>query len=119
MELTPEEETSLTYGLNNVETIPYDEIDKKAIIKNLYDTLYKTYCDKNADYGDSFAKVRQKYNDRFPVILIRLQDKFQRLEQLLLNGNSKVKDESITDTLLDIANYCVMEICELTCDKET
>jgi hypothetical protein len=44
MDLTPEEETSLTYGLkketleelrNNVETIPYDEIDKIRKSKNL------------------------------------------------------------------------------------
>jgi arsenate reductase-like glutaredoxin family protein len=43
MELTPEEETSLTYGLkketleelrNNVETIPYDEIDYRKLPKD-------------------------------------------------------------------------------------
>jgi hypothetical protein len=88
-------------------------MDKKETLKKIYDNLYTIYCNKNHDYGDSFAKVRDKYNDKFPVILIRLSDKFARLEALLLNGNRQVKDESITDTLLDIANYCAMEVMEM------
>lgn len=86
---------------------------KQEKIKQIYDNLYQIYCAKNHDYGDSFHKVRNKYNDKFPVILIRLSDKFERLEALLLNGNRQVKDESITDTLLDICNYCVMEVLEM------
>ena len=89
---------------------------KKKIIKQIYNNLYKTYCAKNHDYGDSFARVRDKYNDKFPVILIRLSDKFYRLEQLLVNGKQKV-NESIKDTLLDIANYCVMEVAEIDKNK--
>jgi len=91
----------------------YSKKDKKDVLKAIYEGLHKTYCDKNSDYGDSFTKVRQKYNDRFPVILIRLADKFNRLEALLLNGNQKIKDESIKDTLLDIANYCAMEVMDM------
>lgn len=88
-------------------------MDKKETLKKIYEKLYDTYCRKNNDYGDSFAKVRQKYNEQFPVILIRLSDKFCRLESLLLNGNQQVKDESITDTLLDICNYAAMEVLEM------
>jgi len=106
------------YLADTLETVPLDTVDKKVIIKHLYDTLYKTYCDKNADYGDSFKKVRDKYNDKFPVILIRLSDKFYRLEQLLLNGKQRVGDESIKDTLMDIANYCIMEIAQLLNNAE-
>jgi len=86
---------------------------KQEKLKQIYDKLFDTYCKKNHDYGDSFAKVRNKYGDKFPVILIRLSDKFERLEALLLNGNQQVKDESIKDTLLDIANYCAMEVLEI------
>ena len=39
--------------------------------------------------------------------LIRLEDKQRRLENLVLNGNQQV-DESIDDTLLDIAGYAVL-----------
>jgi hypothetical protein len=93
--------------------------NKKQVLKNIYDNLHQIYCDKNSDYGDSFSKVRQKYNDRFPVILVRLSDKFNRLEALLLNGNQKVKEESIKDTLLDIANYCAMEVMDMDLEKGT
>jgi hypothetical protein len=93
-------------------------MDKKETLKKIYGNLYTVYCNKNHDYGDSLAKVRNKYNDKFPVILIRLSDKFARLEALLLNGNRQVKDESITDTLLDIANYCAMEVLEMEATNE-
>lgn len=33
------------------------------------------------------------------------------------NGKAEVKDESIEDTLLDLANYCLMEIVERKIDR--
>lgn len=70
--------------------------------------LNETYKAKNADYGDSFALVRGKYPN---AILIRLNDKLNRLETLM-NGGKQHVDESIDDTLLDLANYCIMELVE-------
>ena len=71
---------------------------------------------KNADYGDSFAKVRAKYPE---AILIRLEDKMSRLEQLMQHGNRQVKDESVEDTLMDLANYCIMELVERKNDTKS
>lgn len=71
--------------------------------------LFETYKAKNADYGDSFAQVRQKYPN---AILIRLNDKLNRLETLMNGAEQHVNDESIEDTLLDLANYCIMELVE-------
>ena len=72
--------------------------------------LNETFQKKNKDYGDSFNQVRDRYKE-FPVILIRLEDKFNRLQSLLLSKNGRqVNDESIEDTLLDLANYCIMEV---------
>jgi len=88
-------------------------MNKYLKFKKISETLSDTYKNKNSDYGDSFAKVRDKYNKIFPVILIRLADKFSRLETLLLSGTQKVKSESIEDTLLDTAAYCIMEVIEL------
>ena len=93
------------------------KVDKKQLIKSIYETLYKIYLDKNSDYGNSFQKLRDKYNDKFPVILIRLYDKIFRIEQLLLYGNQKVKDESVRSALGDLANYCIMEMAEMDLDK--
>ena len=59
---------------------------------------------KNQDYGDSFTKSV----DKFGIIaaVVRLEDKFNRLENLTANGDKeKVKDESLADTALDISGY--------------
>lgn len=85
-------------------------MNKPSMHKEICDKLNATYQAKNADYGDSFARVRNEEGDT--VILIRLKDKLYRLETLLHGGNAKVVSESVDDTLLDLANYCIMELVE-------
>lgn len=41
-------------------------------------------------------------------ILIRISDKISRIENVLSKGESKVKDESLQDTLIDLANYSLL-----------
>ena len=76
--------------------------------------LNKIYEAKNHDYGDSFARVRADYPN---AICIRLWDKLLRLETLV-NGEDAMVGESIDDTLMDIANYCIMEMVEREIDRE-
>lgn len=85
-------------------------MNKIEIHKSICDKLNSTYAAKNADYGDSFARVRKEEGDA--VILVRLKDKLYRLETLLHGADRKVNDESVDDTLLDLANYCIMELVE-------
>lgn len=72
-------------------------------IKRLYDT-------KNADYNDSFAQARKEV----PCYTLgKLYDKFSRFKHLSINGeNNQVISETIEDTLLDLANYAMMELVE-------
>lgn len=49
---------------------------------------------------------------------IRLGDKFGRFKTLTLTGVQHVKDESIRDTLLDLANYALMTVVELDMQAE-
>ncbi len=72
-------------------------------------TLNEIYERKNNDYGDSFAKLR---NELPNAILVRIYDKYRRLKTLLEGKEQLVKDESIDDTLMDLANYCIMELVE-------
>ncbi|WP_028124748.1 nucleotide modification associated domain-containing protein [Eremococcus coleocola] len=67
--------------------------------------LYKR---KNADYGDSFTQSL----DEFGVIagVVRLSDKMNRIKALTKNDSQQVKDESIKDTLKDLANYAIMTL---------
>ena len=82
---------------------------KECIHWTICRELHDAYKAKNADYGDSFAMVREKYPN---AILIRLNDKLNRLETLMNGVEQHVNDESIEDTLLDLANYCIMELVE-------
>ena len=76
--------------------------------KNICEDLTEIYENKNADYGDSYARLREEFPDS---ILIRIYDKYSRLKRLM-NNEAQVKDESIEDTLKDLANYCIMELIE-------
>ena len=76
-------------------------------MKELCNTVAATYARKNADYGDSFSKSVTKYG--IIAALTRMSDKWNRLENLILNkGTQQVKDESVNDTLLDLATYALM-----------
>lgn len=44
---------------------------------------------------------------------IRLKDKLNRFDMLSRKESQEVKDESIEDTLLDLANYAIMTVMEL------
>lgn len=80
-------------------------MDKINTHKEILDGMHEMYKKKNEDYGDSFDKSM----DKFGMIssLIRLTDKMNRFEQLIEN-DANVADESIEDTLLDLANYAIM-----------
>ena len=84
-------------------------MNKVEMHKQICDELNRVYEAKNHDYGDSFARVRTQYPQS---INIRLWDKLLRLDQLNSGEVAQVKDESIEDTLLDMANYCIMEVIE-------
>ena len=80
--------------------------------RQLCKKIHKTYVAKNKDYGDSFTRTRKEAKYPELVIVTRLSDKFYRLKTLLEGAEQQVKSESIDDTLLDLANYCLMEIIE-------
>lgn len=61
---------------------------------------------KNKDYSGAFDKSMNKFG--VVSLLIRLNDKFERLESLFKNGKAEVSDESFEDTLRDIACYAIM-----------
>lgn len=61
---------------------------------------------KNAAYGDSFTKSVDDYG--LKVIGIRLSDKYNRIKYLVNNSELKENDESLEDTLLDLAGYSIL-----------
>lgn len=69
------------------------------------------YARKNHDYGDSFHQTFTEEGMAMPRI--RLWDKLARFKSLTKSGGQEVKDESIRDTLIDLANYAIMTVLEL------
>jgi hypothetical protein len=93
--------------------------DKSQNYVDYFDDILKemsaVHQKKNADYGNNFHKRYEKYG--FLTALLRLTDKMERLENIYEKGEIQVKDESVEDTLLDLANYAVMTIVELRNNK--
>lgn len=79
--------------------------------KQIMDELHCIYKRKNADYGNAFQEQVQEYGQIAP--LIRIEEKFKRYKNLVLIGKGEVEDETLQDTLLDLANYCVLTVIEL------
>jgi len=89
-----------------------------------YMAFHQACCDrmvaitkeKNADYtggnNDPFANFR--LTDHFGVASVeqgfftRMTDKFSRIASFIKKGVLLVKDETVEDTLLDLANYCIL-----------
>ena len=74
---------------------------------------------KNNDYagfGDPFANFREFGTFGF---LVRMSDKWKRIKNLVGDGREpSVKDESVEDTLLDLATYALLLLCWLRNEKE-
>lgn len=83
-----------------------ENVNKITQHMNICKELNYIYERKNHDYGDSFTET---YNDLGLVsCLTRISDKFNRLKTLSKVKKTSVSDETIDDTLLDMANYCIM-----------
>ena len=96
-------------------TEEYNFVNKTERIAQLANQLVDTYRRKNIDYGDSFGISVRKYG--IIAALTRMSDKWNRLENLILhmdeNSVPNVADESVLDTLLDLATYAFMTYMEI------
>ena len=86
-------------------------MDKYEKHKQLCDYMHNLYVKKNKDYGDSFHISFMEEGMAMPRI--RLGDKFNRFKTLSRGNEVNVKDESIRDTLIDLANYALMTVMEI------
>ena len=73
-------------------------------MKKAYDENYQTFLKKNADYGSSFEESLNELGEVAGIV--RISDKYKRLVNLTKNENNVL--ESKSDTLKDMANYCLM-----------
>lgn len=93
----------------NIEINIDEKLITPEVIKfaKLAQECVELYAKKNADYGNSFDENMDKFGEI--VGTIRIGDKYSRLEKLTKpNNKANVKDESIDDTLIDLACYSLM-----------
>lgn len=76
-----------------------------AIVNEMNDT----YLKKNRDYGNSFSDLFNKYG---PIVaVIHMNEKLNRFTNLFYRDPAVV-NESVRDTLLDLANYAILTVIE-------
>lgn len=77
-------------------------VDRHMIICSHLNEIYEK---KNKDYGDSFKEV---YKDLGVVSCItQIAHKYNRIKNLVKNPEN-ANFEGLNDSLLDLANYCIM-----------
>ena len=77
--------------------------------------MAKTFLKKNKDYGSSVRKSYDEFetygpNEGLKYVVGRLNDKMSRIKNIAYGAETHVKDETVTDTLQDLANYAVLAI---------
>jgi len=88
----------------------------EKVVKNILQKMFDTFAIKNKKYGCSFEVSVDKYG--IIAALTRISDKFNRIENLILHNDEGTDDETVMDTLIDMANYCVMTAAYMKGTKE-
>jgi hypothetical protein len=82
--------------------------------KNILDEMYVTFCKKQRNYGPGNISVGTSLQTKEDVKLsltglwFRINDKIQRLKQLVVLGQPDEVGESIQDTYQDLSVYGVI-----------
>ena len=86
-------------------------MNRLGIYQYILSNLEDTYKKKNSDYGNSVGDTYEKFGDI--SFLTRITDKYNRILSLADKGEAgEVKDEALEDTILDLANYCLLWLVE-------
>ena len=87
-------------------------IDENVVsFRDIQDKLVNIYAKKNHDYGDSFNEGCNELGVGYAFSRIFDKTKrFQTLAKGIMNNNLsiEVQDETMEDTIMDLANYCMM-----------
>ena len=81
--------------------------------EEICDNIHATYLQKNSAYGDSFHELYKEIG--IISALTQIAHKYNRFKNLAKNRDNEIDtgDESIKDTLIDMANYCILTVMEI------
>lgn len=93
----------------NIELIIPDELKTQQVedFADIAQDCIALYSKKNADYGNSFDKGMDAIGVKYGIG--RIFDKCNRLVEMTKdNKEQQVKDETLEDTVMDLACYSIM-----------
>lgn len=104
-----------------VNSMQHDSDVRSPLFVEILGEMRDVHDRKNADYSgsdqpDPFRNFRECEDfgvSAFEGVMVRLSDKWMRIKNLARTKVNAVKDESIEDTLLDMANYSVIALAIL------
>ena len=91
----------------------------KSEFERVIDEITDLHDRKQADYGrvdqgDPFANVRASEDfgiDGWVGAIVRAYDKMRRLQKASRQGIDSLKNESVEDSLMDMAVYSIIALC--------
>ena len=105
--------------IKEIETT-YPETCKE--FKKIQREQYETFCKKQYDYGQHNITLGMDLSDpdnrhlSLTAIIIRINDKIQRLFNLVLRRKSKPKNEPVEDAFKDLSVYGI--IAQIVSEKK-
>ena len=107
----------MTEQNKNVDPVKYCEDlypQMMTEFKKVMEEDYKTFCKKQMDYGPGNIALGQTLSSPEEVrlsltgIIIRMNDKVQRLLNLIVKHNRKAQNESVEDAFGDLSVYGII-----------
>lgn len=96
---------------NDLESVNDDKSPDVKAFKNTVSKMTDIFIAKN-DYGNSFGETVRELG--VVAGFAPIMHKFNRLKNIIKGKTPLVEGETIEDTLLDMANYCIMLNMEIT-----
>ena len=104
-------------GTNDIDAVKYIETNypkMAAEFKKICSEQYELFCQKQANYGPSNISVGTDLKTKDDIKLsltglwFRMNDKIQRLKNLVVLGKADTVGESIKDSFQDVSNYGII-----------
>ena len=99
-----------------VEYIKENYPETEEMFQKELNNMYLTFCRKQYDYGPNNIAMGTLLSNEKEIsmsllgIIVRLNDKVNRMVNLATKHDFKAQNEPIEDAFLDVAIYCVMAL---------
>lgn len=85
---------------------------QEELFSTILGELFDTYKKKNSDYGNTFETLFKEFGEVYAYS--HMHEKLMRIKNLMNGPNPpKVKEESIKDSLKDLASYAILTLVQI------